>query len=147
VQDGRSPQDRPFGREELDGLMDEVVGGEGQAQRLASLTDGVDGVLPAASLGVRASGQGVAVAQGLAPRHAITPVDRWRSHPKRSRAQVFGGGVPCVVGERGQLRRDGVCRGGPVHGGAGEANRGWAPHAAGVQARHGLGAQGAAPRP
>jgi hypothetical protein len=100
VQDGRSPQDRPFGREDLEGLMDEVVGGEGQAQRLASLTDGVDGVLPAASLGVRASGQGVAVAQGLAPRHAITPVDRWRSHPKRSRAQVFGGGVPCVVGER-----------------------------------------------
>jgi hypothetical protein len=80
--------------------MDEVFGGEVHAQRLASLTAGVDGVLHAASLGVRAIGQGLAVAQGLAPRHAITPVDRWLSHPKRSMEQVFGGWVPCVVGAR-----------------------------------------------
>jgi hypothetical protein len=80
--------------------MDEVFGGEVHAPRLASLTDGVDGVLHAASLGVRASGPGLAVAQGLAPRHAIKPGDRWRSHPKRSMEQVFGGWVPCVVGER-----------------------------------------------
>jgi hypothetical protein len=80
--------------------MDEVFGGEVQAQRLASLTAGVDGVLPAASLGVRAIGQGLAVAQGLAPRHAIKHVDRLRSHPQRSMAQVFGCGVPFVVGAR-----------------------------------------------
>jgi hypothetical protein len=100
VQEGRSTQDRQFGREELEGLMDEVFGGEVHAPRLASLTDGVDGVLHAASLGVRAIGQGLAVAQGLAPRHAITPVDRWLSDPKRSMAQVFGCWVPFVVGER-----------------------------------------------
>jgi hypothetical protein len=103
VQEGRSTQVRPFGREELEGLMDEVCGGELHAPRLASLTDGVDGVRHAASLGVRAIGQGVAVAQGLAPRHAITPVDRWRSHPKRSMAQVFGCWVPVVVGERREI--------------------------------------------
>jgi hypothetical protein len=34
--------------------MDAVFGGGVQAQRLASLTDGVDGMLHAASLGVRA---------------------------------------------------------------------------------------------
>jgi hypothetical protein len=83
--------------------MDEVFGGEVHAPRLASLTAGVDGVLHAASLGGRAIGQGLAVAQGLAPRHAITPVDRLRSNPKRSMAQVFGGWVPCVVGERREL--------------------------------------------
>jgi hypothetical protein len=38
--------------------MDEVCGGEVHAQRLASLTDGVDGVRHAASLGIRAMGQG-----------------------------------------------------------------------------------------
>jgi Transposase DDE domain len=103
VQEGRSKQDRQFGREELEGLMDEVFGGEVHAQRLASLTDGVDGVLHAASLGVRAIGQGLAVAQGLAPRHAITPVDRLLSNPKLSMEQVFGCWVPFVVGERREV--------------------------------------------
>jgi hypothetical protein len=103
VQEGRSKQDRQFGREELEGLMDEVFGGEVHAQRLASLTDGVDGVLHAASLGVRAIGQGLAVAQGLAPRHAIKPVDRLLSNPKLSMAQVFGCWVPFVVGERREI--------------------------------------------
>jgi hypothetical protein len=56
MQAGRSKQDRQFGREELEELMDEVFGGEVHVQRLASLTDGVDGVLHAASLGVRAIG-------------------------------------------------------------------------------------------
>lgn len=93
-------QDRQFGREELTGLMDEVFGGEVHAQRLASLTDGVDGVLHAASLGGRAIGQGLAVAQGLAPRHAIKQVDRLLSNPKLSMEQVFGCWVPFVVGER-----------------------------------------------
>ena len=82
MQEGRSQQDRQFGREELEGLMDEVFGGEVHAQRLASLTDGVDGVLHAARLGVRAIGQGLAIAQGLAPRHAIKQVDRLLSNPK-----------------------------------------------------------------
>jgi DDE family transposase len=103
VQEGRSKQDRQFGREELERLMDEVFGGEVHAPRLASLTDGVDGVLHAASLGVRAIGQGLAVAQGLAPRHAIKPVDRLLSNPKLSMAQVFGCWVPFVVGERREI--------------------------------------------
>jgi hypothetical protein len=80
--------------------MDEVFGGAVHAQRLASRTAGVDGVRHAASLGVRAIGQGWAVAPGLAPRHAITPVDRWLSHPTRSMAQVCGGWGPFGVGER-----------------------------------------------
>ena len=101
--EGRSQQDRQFGREKLEGLMDEVFGGAVHAQRLASLTDGVDGVLHAASLGGRAIGQGVAVAQGLAPRHAIKPVDRVLSNPKLSMDQVFGCWVPFVVGERREI--------------------------------------------
>jgi hypothetical protein len=57
----------------------------------------------AARLRVRAIGQGLAVAQGLAPRHAITPVDRLLSHPKLSMAPVFGCWVPLVVGERREI--------------------------------------------
>ena len=103
MQEGYSKQDRQFAREELEGLMDEVFGGDIHAQRLASLTDGVDGVLHAASLGVRAIGQGLAVAQGLAPRHAIKQVDRLLSNPKLSMEQVFGCWVPFVVGERREI--------------------------------------------
>ena len=70
MQEGYSKQDRQFGREELEGLMDEVFGGEIHAQRLASLTDGVDGVLHAASLGVLVSaGVGGGSGAGAAPRH------------------------------------------------------------------------------
>ena len=151
MQEGRSTQDRPFGREELAGLMDEVFGGEVHAPRLASLTDGVDGVLHAASLGVRALGQGLAVAQGLAPRHAIKPVDRWLSHPKRSMAQVFGCWGPFVVGERREIvvnfdwtECEDADQCTVV---LGRHNRAWAQHAAGVEDRHALGAQGSAPRP
>ena len=103
MQDSRSKQERQFGREELAEFMDEVFGGEVHGQRLASLTDGVDGVLHAASLGVRAIGQGLAVAQGLAPRHAIKQVDRLLSNPKLSLEQVFSCWVPFVVGERREI--------------------------------------------
>jgi hypothetical protein len=83
--------------------MDAVFGSEVPAPRLASLTDGVDGVLHAASLGGRAIGQGLAVAQGLAPRQAIQQVDRLLSTPKRPREQIFGCWVPFVVGERREI--------------------------------------------
>src|SRR5262245_14701819 len=94
---------RKVRRQELDELMDEVFGGAIHAPRVASLRDGVDGVLHAASLGVRAMGQGLAVANGLAPRHAITQVDRLLSHPKRMREDVARCWVRFVVAERKEL--------------------------------------------
>ena len=95
--------ERKVGREELDELMGEVFGGEIHAQRVASLRAGVDGVLHAASLGVRAIGHGLAVANGLAPRHAIKPVDRLLSNPKLMREEVARCWVRFVVAERKEL--------------------------------------------
>jgi len=95
--------ERKVGREELDELMGEVFGGEIHAQRGASLSDGVDGVLHAASLGVRAIGHGLAVANGLAPRHAIKQVDRLLSNPKLMREEVARCWVRFVVAERKEL--------------------------------------------
>ena len=89
--------ERKAGRKELDELMGEVFGGEIHAQRVASLRDGVDGVLHAASLGVRAIGQGLAIANGLAPRHAIKQVDRLLSNPKLMREDVARCWVRFVV--------------------------------------------------
>ena len=54
MQEGRRQPDRPCGREARDGRLDEVVGGAVQAPRLASRTDGGDGVRHAASRGVGA---------------------------------------------------------------------------------------------
>jgi hypothetical protein len=99
----RRKAERKVGREELDELMGEVFGGEIHAQRLASRSDGVDGVLHAARLGVRALGHGLAVANGLAPRHAITQVARLRSNPKLLREEVARCGVRFVVAERQAL--------------------------------------------
>jgi hypothetical protein len=96
----RRKAERKVGREELDALMGEVFGGELHAPRVASRSAGVDGVLHAASLGVRAMGHGLAVAHGLAPRQAITPVDRLLSTPKLMREEVARGGVRFVVAER-----------------------------------------------
>jgi Transposase DDE domain len=99
----RRKAERKVGREELDELMGEVFGGEIHAQRVASLSDGVDGVLHAASLGVRAIGHGLAVANGLAPRHAIKQVDRLLSNPKLIREEVARCWVRFVVAERQEL--------------------------------------------
>jgi hypothetical protein len=94
---------RKVGREALDELMGEVCGGEGHAQRVASLSDGGDGVLPAASLGVRAMGHGLAVAHGLAPRQAITQVDRLLSNPKLLREEVARGWTECEDSDQSMI--------------------------------------------
>jgi hypothetical protein len=99
----RRKAERKVGREALDELMGEVFGGEIHAQRVASLRDGVDGVRHAASLGVRAMGHGLAIANGLAPRHAIKPVDRLLSNPKLIREDVARGWVRFVIAERKAL--------------------------------------------
>lgn len=99
----RCKPQRKVGREQLDELMGEVFGGEIHAQRSASLSHGVDGVLHAASLGVRAIGHGFAVANGLSPRHAITQVDRLLSNPHLLREAVARCWVRFVVAERKEL--------------------------------------------
>jgi hypothetical protein len=99
----RGKAERKVGRQELDELMEEVFGGAIHAQRVASLRDGVDGVLHAASLGVRAIGQGLAIANGLAPRHAIKQVDRLLSNPKLMREEVARCWVHFVVAKRKEL--------------------------------------------
>lgn len=76
----QSSTEREVGRAEVEEFMEGIFGGDLHAQRVDSLTDGVDGVLHAASLGIRAIGQGLAAAQGLASRHAIKQVDRLLSN-------------------------------------------------------------------
>ncbi len=94
---------RRVAREQIEEFVGEVFGDEIHARRIESLIDGVDGVLHAASLGVRAIGQGLAAAQGLAPRHAIKQVDRLLSNPKLSLQEIFRCWVGFVVGQREEI--------------------------------------------
>lgn len=98
-----SKPERQVGREQVEDFMEEVFGAEIHAQRVLSLTDGVDGVLHAATLGIRAIGQGLAAAQGLAPKHAVKQVDRLLSNPALSLEALLSCWVEFVVGRRAEI--------------------------------------------
>lgn len=101
--EGSSRSERQVGREELEEFVEGIFGEEIHAKRVASLIDGVDGVLHAATLGIRAIGQGLAVAQGLVPKHAIKQVDRLLSNAKLGIESVFRCWVSFVLAERAEI--------------------------------------------
>ena len=88
----KQAEERRYPRKELDAMMEQIFDGEVYAQRLASLCDGVDGVLHAAQLGIRAIGRGLAAANGLCPKSAST-VCFPRRTPCRSKRLLCG----CVL--------------------------------------------------
>lgn len=61
-------------------FVEDVLGDDLHAQRVFSLANGVLGVLNAASLAIHAIGQGLSVAMGLDPKHAVKQVDRLLSN-------------------------------------------------------------------
>lgn len=100
---GRSKSKRQVGREQVEDFVSRLFEEDLHAKRVESLTNGVDGVLHAAGLGVRAIGQGLAAAQGLAPKHAIKQVDRLLSNPALSLERLFAAWVKFVVGPREEI--------------------------------------------
>ncbi|CAN5678555.1 hypothetical protein BH23GEM7_BH23GEM7_30570 [soil metagenome] len=101
--EGRSRSERQVGREQLEEFVEGTFGEEIHAKRVASLTDGVDGVLHAATVGVRAIGQGLAAAQGRVPKHAIKQVDRLLSNTELDRESLFHCWVGFVVAARSEI--------------------------------------------
>lgn len=98
-----SRPERQVGRDQLEDFVEGIFGEEIHAKRVASLIDGVDGVLHAATLGIRAIGQGLAAAQGLVPKHAIKQVDRLLSNTDLDRESLFRCWVSFVVAERAEI--------------------------------------------
>ena len=101
--EGSSRSARQVGREQLEEFVAGIFGEEIHAKRVGSLIDGVDGVLHAATLGIRAIAQGLAVAQGLVPKHAIKQVDRLLSNAKLGIESVFRCWVSFVLAERAEI--------------------------------------------
>lgn len=98
---GRS--EREVGREQLEEFVEGIFGEEMHAKRVASLLDGVDGGLHAATLGIRAMGQGLVAAPGLVPKHAIKQGDRLLSNTELDRESLFRCWVSFVVAERAEI--------------------------------------------
>lgn len=61
-------------------FVDNLLGDDLHAKRVLSLASGVVGVLHSASLAISSIGQGLAQAQGLAPKHATKQIDRLLSN-------------------------------------------------------------------
>lgn len=85
-------------------FVDQLVGEDFHAKRVLSLANGVVGTIHAAALAVHFIGEGLALAEGLDPKHAIKQVDRLLSNPAISVETFFARWVPFVVAERKALR-------------------------------------------
>jgi len=85
-------------------FVDQLVGEDLHAKRVLSLSNGVVGVIHAAALAVHFIGEGLAVAMGTDPKHAVKQVDRLLSNPAISVSSFFSRWVPYVVGSRKALR-------------------------------------------
>lgn len=85
-------------------FVDQLVGEDLHAKRVLSLSNGVVGVIHAAALAVHFIGEGLAVAMGTDPKHAVKQVDRLLSNPAISVWSFFARWVPYIVGPRKALR-------------------------------------------
>ena len=84
-------------------FVETLVGEDMHAKRVLSLSNGVLGVMHAASLSVHAIGQGLAASKELVRKHSVKQVDRLLSNSKLDIWELFGLWVPYVVGERREL--------------------------------------------
>src|SRR4051794_29810005 len=81
-------------------FLDSVLDEDNHTKRIASLAKATLGVMTGASLGVALSGQSLAQARGLLPKHAVKQVDRLLSNPSIQVWHVFASWVPEMVGPR-----------------------------------------------
>ena len=73
----------PLSFEGIRGILDKLFGGNVHAKRVASLAGATLGVIQSASLAIGLIGQGLALARGRLPKHAVKQVDRMLSNRKR----------------------------------------------------------------
>src|SRR5258708_23452254 len=73
------------------------------AKRVYSLANATLGVISSASLAVNSIGQGLALARGRLPKHAIKQVDRLLSYPAIAGCEVSKRWVAYAVGPRPKI--------------------------------------------
>jgi hypothetical protein len=86
----------------VDQFVQKLFAHDLHAKRVLSLASGVVGILYAAAVGIHAIGQGLALARGLEPKHAIKQVDRMLSNIGIDPAALTRAWVAFVLGQRPQ---------------------------------------------
>lgn len=93
----------PLSFEGIRGILDKLFGGNVHAKRVASLAGATLGVIQSASLAIGLIGQGLALARGRLPKHAVKQVDRMLSNQGIDVDALFAHWVPHVVGGRDSI--------------------------------------------
>jgi Transposase DDE domain len=84
-------------------FAEEVFGESLHDKRLLALSNGVVGVLHAATLSIHAIGAAYAAVAQRQAKHGIKQIDRWLSNPAFDVARLWSGWVEFVVGVREQI--------------------------------------------
>lgn len=95
---GRSKPNRQVWRQYLEDFINRLFEDDPHADRVKSLTNGVNGVLHLASSGIRTIGQRLTKAQGPTPRNAIKQVGWLPSNRALSKEINFESWVPFCRG-------------------------------------------------
>jgi hypothetical protein len=90
-------------RRYVEAFADDVFGESLHAKRLLALSNGVVGVLHAATLSIQAIGAAYAAVAQRQAKHGIKQIDRWLSNPAFDVARLWSGWVEFVVGAREEI--------------------------------------------
>ena len=96
--------DRTLGFHDIHRFLDGLLGADTHAKRVQSLANATLGVVRTTSLAVHTIGQGLALARGLTPKHAIKQVDRLLSNDGIDLDTILSHWVRHVVGSRTDIK-------------------------------------------
>jgi hypothetical protein len=94
------PANQQISFEGVHRFLKALLGSDLHAKRVFSLAAATTGAIEAGSLAVALIGQGLALARGLLPKHAIKQVDRMLSNHGIEVEALFAHWVPYVLGKR-----------------------------------------------
>src|SRR3954451_5414205 len=97
------PSRKPLSFEAVHAFLQSLFAEDLHAKRVLSLAGATLGVIQTASLAVAMIGQGLALARGRLPKHAIKQVDRLLSNPGIDVDALLAHWVPYVVGARSSI--------------------------------------------
>ena len=88
---------------DIHSYVEGIVGPHLHAKQVLSLANGVVGTIHSVSLAIAAIGTGLAMAEGLLPKHAIKQVDRLLSNDKVDQETLRKAWVSYVIGDREEV--------------------------------------------
>ena len=88
---------------DIHSYVERIIGPHLHAKQVLSLANGVVGTIHSASLAIAAIGTGLAMAEGLLPKHAIKQVDRLLSNRKVDPEVLRTAWVTYIIGQREEI--------------------------------------------